>query len=94
MSCWLSLSRDQHGFSPLHYACIHGHGSIVDLFIQRGAKSDILNMGGDSLIHAAAQYGKYDVVMKVNREGSSCGHECVNLSFPLHRCYVPTLMSI
>lgn len=61
---WL-CSRDQHGFSPLHYACMHGHGTIVDLFLLRGAKTDTLNMGGDSLIHVAAQYGKYDVVMKV-----------------------------
>lgn len=59
------LYRDQHGFSPLHYACIHGHSGIVDLFLLRGAKTDTLNMGGDSLIHVAAQYGKYDVVMKV-----------------------------
>lgn len=57
--------RDQHGFSPLHYACMHGHGNIVDLFVHRGARTDTLNMGGDSLIHVAAQFGKYDVIMKV-----------------------------
>lgn len=58
---------DQHGFSPLHYACMHGHGSIVELFFLRGAKTDTLNMGGDSLLHVAAQHGKYDVIMKVLR---------------------------
>lgn len=62
---WFNIPSDQHGFSPLHYSCIHGHSTIVDLFLLRGAKSDTLNMGGDSLIHVAAQYGKYDVVMKV-----------------------------
>jgi len=37
----------------------------VEHFLLRGARTDILNMGGDSLIHVAAQFGKYDVVMKV-----------------------------
>lgn len=40
----------------------------MDLFLIRGAKTDTLNMGGDSLIHVAAQYGKYDVLMRV-RDG-------------------------
>lgn len=47
---------------------MYGHGGIVEQFLLRGARTDILNMGGDSLIHVAAQFGKYDVVMKVMRE--------------------------
>ena len=70
------LRRDQHGFSPLHYACMHGHGNIVELFFLRGAKTDTLNMGGDSLLHVAAQHGKYDVVMKVRGEGCGLGEPC------------------
>ena len=31
----------------------------------RGAKTDTLNMGGDSLLHVAAAYGKYDAIVKV-----------------------------
>ena len=31
----------------------------------RGARTDITNMGGDSLLHLAAAHGKYDVIMKV-----------------------------
>lgn len=57
---------DEHGFSPLHYACIGGHAGVVEVFLVRGARTDILNMGGDSLLHVAAQHGKYDVVMKVS----------------------------
>lgn len=58
---------DQHGFSPMHYACMHGHPKIVDMFLLRGARTDIVNMGGDSLLHMAAQYGKYDILIKVGR---------------------------
>ena len=44
---------------------MRGHSGIVDIFLIRNAKTDTLNMGGDSLIHMAAQFGKYDIVMKV-----------------------------
>ena len=37
----------------------------MEQFLLRGARTDIVNMGGDSLIHVATQFGKYDVVMKV-----------------------------
>ena len=56
---------DQHGFAPLHYACMYGHGNIVEMFLMRGARTDITNMGGDSLLHMAAAHGKYDIIVKV-----------------------------
>ena len=58
---------DQHGFTPLHYACMYGHGNIVEMFLMRGARTDITNMGGDSLLHMAAAHGKYDIVVKLLR---------------------------
>lgn len=58
--------RDEHGFTPTHYACMHGHSNIVELFLIRGARMDLVNMGGDTLLHMAAAFGKYDVVMKVS----------------------------
>jgi len=56
---------DQHGFTPLHYACMYGHGNIVEMFLMRGTRTDITNMGGDSLLHMAAAHGKYDIIVKV-----------------------------
>ena len=44
---------------------MYGHPKIVDMFLLRGARTDIVNMGGDSLLHMAAQYGKYDILIKV-----------------------------
>ena len=58
-------SRDQHGFTPLHYACAYGHIGIVDYLLGRGARNDIVNMGGDSALHMAAANGKYDAVVSV-----------------------------
>lgn len=61
------FDRDQHGFTPLHYACMYGYPNIMEAFYIRGAKTDILNMGGDSLLHVASQHGKYEVVVKVSQ---------------------------
>ena len=62
----VNLCRDQHGFTPMHYATMHGHSGILDVFVGRRARIDIVNMGGDTLLHLAAAYGKYDIVQKVN----------------------------
>ena len=47
---------------------MNGHGNILDLFLNRGARIDIVNMGGDTPLHVAAAWGKYDTVMKVGIE--------------------------
>ena len=70
-------SRDQHGFTPMHHAAINGHGSVIDVFISRGARLDIVNMGGDTLLHVAAAHGKYDIVQKVLYV-HTCVHACVH----------------
>ncbi len=44
---------------------MYGYPNIIEAFFVRGAKTDIVNMGGDSLLHVASQHGKYDVVVKV-----------------------------
>ena len=59
-------SRDQHGFTPMHYATMYGHTAVLEVFINRGARIDIVNMGGDTLLHIAAAWGKYDIVQKVS----------------------------
>ncbi|XP_019853553.1 PREDICTED: integrin-linked protein kinase-like [Amphimedon queenslandica] len=58
-------TSDQHGFTPLHYACSHGLTNIVDYLLTHGARNDILNMGGDSILHLAVAHGKYDVVLRL-----------------------------
>ncbi len=45
---------------------MYGHAKVVDMFLHRAARTDTVNMGGNSLLHMAAQYGKYDVLIKVS----------------------------
>ena len=62
----LSLSlRDDHGFSPLHWACREGRSSVVDMLIMRGARINVMNRGDDTPLHLASSHGHRDIVGKV-----------------------------
>lgn len=67
--CWqqrlLPLCRDDHGFSPLHWACREGRSSVVDMLIMRGARINVMNRGDDTPLHLAASHGHRDIVGKV-----------------------------
>uniref|UniRef100_UPI00358F473F integrin-linked protein kinase-like n=1 Tax=Myxine glutinosa TaxID=7769 RepID=UPI00358F473F len=56
---------DDHGFSPLHWACKEGRGNIVDMLVMRGARVNIINRGDDSPLHLAASHGHRDIVLKL-----------------------------
>ncbi len=51
---------------------MYGYPNIIEAFFVRGAKTDIVNMGGDSLLHVASQHGKYDMVVKVRYSTCTC----------------------
>lgn len=56
---------DDHGFSPLHWACKEGHLKIVDLLLSRGARINATNRGDDTPLHLAAAHGHRDIVTLV-----------------------------
>lgn len=60
------LRRDDHGFSPLHWACREGRSSVVDMLIMRGARINVMNRGDDTPLHLAASHGHRDIVGKVD----------------------------
>lgn len=53
---------DDHGFSPLHWACFAGRTNIVDMLLGRGARINAANMGDDTALHLAASHGHLDCV--------------------------------
>ncbi|XP_064000171.1 integrin-linked protein kinase isoform X1 [Pogoniulus pusillus] len=75
---------DDHGFSPLHWACREGRASLVDMLIMRGARINVLNRGDDTPLHLAASHGHRHIVQKllqfkadinaVNEHGNSALH--------------------
>jgi ankyrin repeat protein len=54
--------RDDHQFSPLHWAAKGGHTKIVEMLISRGARVHTTNMGDDTPLHLAAAHGHRDIV--------------------------------
>uniref|UniRef100_A0A7N8XP52 Scaffold protein ILK n=1 Tax=Mastacembelus armatus TaxID=205130 RepID=A0A7N8XP52_9TELE len=56
---------DDHGFSPLHWACREGRSSVVDMLIMRGARINVMNRGDDTPLHLAASHGHQDIVGKL-----------------------------
>lgn len=61
----LPSRRDDHGFSPLHWACREGRSNVVDMLIMRGARINVMNRGDDTPLHLAASHGHRDIVQKV-----------------------------
>jgi len=59
------LNRDDHQFSPLHWAAKGGHTKIVEMLIQRGARVHATNMGDDTPLHLASAHGNRDIVLMV-----------------------------
>ncbi|KAF0038395.1 hypothetical protein F2P81_008879 [Scophthalmus maximus] len=55
---------DDHGFSPLHWACREGRSGVVDMLIMRGARINVMNRGDDTPLHLAASHGHRDIVAK------------------------------
>uniref|UniRef100_A0A8V5FVC7 Uncharacterized protein n=1 Tax=Melopsittacus undulatus TaxID=13146 RepID=A0A8V5FVC7_MELUD len=56
---------DDHGFSPLHWACREGRANVVDMLIMRGARINVMNRGDDTPLHLAASHGHRDIVQKL-----------------------------
>ena len=57
--------RDDHQFSPLHWASKGGHTKIVEMLISRGARIHTTNMGDDTPLHLAAAHGHRDILLMV-----------------------------
>lgn len=58
-------SRDDHGFSPLHWCCKEGHSKLAELLVSRGARINATNRGDDTPLHLASAHGHRDIVQLV-----------------------------
>uniref|UniRef100_A0A3Q2YE39 Palmitoyltransferase n=1 Tax=Hippocampus comes TaxID=109280 RepID=A0A3Q2YE39_HIPCM len=57
------------GFTPLHYAALHGNCSLVDLFLSNGADPNLTCNAGQSAFHFACQ-GNIDIIHKMIKHGA------------------------
>ncbi|XP_014278313.1 integrin-linked protein kinase [Halyomorpha halys] len=75
---------DDHGFSPLHWACKEGHVKIVELLIQRGARINVTNRGDDTPLHLAAAHGHREIVHMLLRNRADVNFTNEHGNTPLH----------
>lgn len=75
---------DDHGFSPLHWACFAGRKSIVDMLLNRGALINAANMGDDTALHLAASHGNLDCVLLLLRNNADVNAVNEHGNTPLH----------
>lgn len=75
---------DDHGFSPLHWACFAGRYNIVDMLLNRGARINATNMGDDTALHLAASHGHVDCVNLLLKNNADVNALNEHGNTPLH----------
>lgn len=75
---------DDHGFSPLHWACREGRSNVVDMLIMRGARINVMNRGDDTPLHLAASHGHRDIVQKLIQHKADVNAVNEHGNSPLH----------
>ena len=75
---------DDHGFSPLHWACFAGRTNIVDMLLNRGARINATNMGDDTALHLASSHGHVDCVNLLLRNKADVNALNEHGNTPLH----------
>jgi len=75
---------DDHGFSPLHWACKEGHIKIVELLMQRGARINATNRGDDTPLHLASAHGHRDIVIMLLQHKADVNFTNEHGNTPLH----------
>ena len=59
------------GYTPLHYAARGGHGAVVALLLQSGARVHARTAGGATALHRAAFAGQTQVCTQLLRAGAA-----------------------
>uniref|UniRef100_A0A1A7WRM9 Palmitoyltransferase n=1 Tax=Iconisemion striatum TaxID=60296 RepID=A0A1A7WRM9_9TELE len=58
------------GFSPLHYAALHGNRTLVDFFLSSGADPNLACDAGQTAFHFACRQGNIYIIHKMMQYGA------------------------
>lgn len=77
-------SRDSHGLTPLHVACIHGKAAIVEALIEMGADVDATDLNECTPLHYAASRGHQNALLLLLHSGANINQTNIDKNTPLH----------
>ena len=58
------------GWTPLHYAALHGHENVVALLLEQGAAADARHSRGWTPLHRAAEHGSIEIARMLIERGA------------------------
>ncbi len=54
-------ATNAYGYTPLHWACMHGHVQSLDILLKKGARLDMANINHDLPLDLAIRWGKDEI---------------------------------
>ncbi|XP_053607301.1 ankyrin repeat domain-containing protein 27-like [Plodia interpunctella] len=77
-------SRDSHGLTPLHVACIHGKATIVEALIEMGAETNATDLNECTPLHYSASRGHQNALLLLLHSGANINQVNIDKNTPLH----------
>ncbi|XP_062614913.1 ankyrin repeat domain-containing protein 27-like [Saccostrea cucullata] len=81
-----AYTRDDHGYTALHIAALHGQAHLVDLLVQHGAIVNASDYLGYTPLHLACQKGYQNIILLLIHFGADCTQTDGVGNTPLHLC--------
>ncbi|KAM3964405.1 putative VPS9-ankyrin repeat-containing protein [Aphomia sociella] len=78
------ISRDSHGLTPLHVACIHGKATIVELLIDMGSNINATDLNECTSLHYASSRGHQNALLLLLHSGANINQVNIDKNTPLH----------
>ncbi|XP_039962213.1 ankyrin repeat and sterile alpha motif domain-containing protein 1B isoform X4 [Bactrocera neohumeralis] len=80
-------SQDVNGYTPLHHACLNGHGNIVRLLLVHNAAPDMPDIRGSTPLYLAAWAGHDEIVKQLllhTPKAANPNAQTIDNETPLH----------
>ncbi|XP_026751581.2 ankyrin repeat domain-containing protein 27-like [Galleria mellonella] len=77
-------SRDSHGLTALHIACIHGKATIVESLIDMGSNVNATDVNECTPLHYASSRGHQNALLLLLHSGANINETNIDKNTPLH----------
>lgn len=77
-------SRDSHGLTALHIACIHGKATVVETLIEIGSEINATDLNECTPLHYAASRGHQNALLLLLHSGANINQTNIDKNTPLH----------